>query len=59
MSGPEISEILGHVTTWKKASPWQRGAFVQQMAGCQYGRDALTQAWAWFLAGWEECKAFY
>lgn len=53
MTAEDIANDLRTVQTWAAASSHLRGAFGYQMRGCNYGRDALVQAWAWFHFGWE------
>lgn len=53
MTAEVIGTVLGDNESWKSATPWQRGAFAAEMVHKQYGWDALTQAWGWFLAGWQ------
>ena len=36
----------------KKHAAW--GAFKDAMRGKAYGRDALTQAWAFYRQGWDD-----
>ena len=52
MTPTEIAAVLKDNRSWELASGWQRGAFANEMETKQYGWDALTQAWGWFLAGW-------
>lgn len=53
MSPAEISTQLADVQSWVSAGLPARNAFKLAMKGRQYGREALLDAWCWFLAGWE------
>lgn len=55
MTPQEIAATLKDTKSWHEASSHQRGAFAHEMKDRQYGWDALTQAWGWFLVGWQEC----
>lgn len=53
----EIEKILRDTPYWKKqSSELERMEFCQAMRGCQYGWDALTQAFAWFHEGWRRAQ---
>lgn len=52
MTPQEIAAVLKDTVSWHQAEPHCRGAFAVEMRNRQYGHDALTQAWGWFLAGW-------
>lgn len=52
MNMSEIDSVLKDVASWGSASKDVRDAFAGQMKGRQYGRPALTDAWVWFLSGW-------
>ena len=52
MTGSEIADLLIDVKSWHDATSFQRGNFAYEMIGRSYGRDAITQAWCWFLTGW-------
>lgn len=58
MNAVEIADLLKDAASWNAASSHQRGAFVVEMKDRSYGWDALTQAWAWFLAGWNTRDAW-
>jgi hypothetical protein len=49
----EIEARIGDTPYWQQASEPQRDAFCCQMMACQYGREPLRDAWAWFTVGWE------
>lgn len=56
MTREDIENTLVGTTSWKAATPHQRNAFAKEMEIRQYGWDALTQAWGWFLTGWNSYK---
>lgn len=52
MTPTEVASTMTGVKSFQDATPQQRNAFYKEMEIRQYGWDALTQAWAWFLFGW-------
>lgn len=48
----DIEEALGDI--WDYGSIAAKEKFIEAMEGRQYGYDALSHAWLWFLVGWGE-----
>ena len=38
---------------WRRATPIEKGAFLQAMTGRNYGWDETLDAWHWFHTGYE------
>lgn len=54
MTALEISNVLNMRESWIKAGTFARVTFRDEMADLQYGGDELTQAWEWFITGWNK-----
>lgn len=50
MTREDIAETLGE--HWNHGPIAAKEEFERQMAGRQYGYDALRDAWGWFVCGW-------
>jgi hypothetical protein len=48
----DIAKTLNTVKSFSNATFEMRAMFTKQMRGCQYGIEALVDAWAWFEIGW-------
>lgn len=60
MTKDTMDVMLKDVPTWNDPSnEHAKRWFCQLVTRCEYGYDALLDAWSWFLKGWfggdEEC----
>lgn len=54
-----IDVLLRDCKSWQHATFASRKMFIKEMRGRQYGWDALTDAWNWFLTGWKASDQFH
>jgi hypothetical protein len=53
MTANEINSVLVKFSdSWRTAASEVRQSFFEVLWDRQYGREALTDAWAWFYTGW-------
>ena len=52
MTPENIYAMLSLFPSWVNAEPHVWSTFCREMAECQYGYDALREAWAWFHKGY-------
>jgi hypothetical protein len=50
---PVISDLNDYAQTEAAVHTTAFFLFQEEMRGRSYGREELTDAWAWFLAGWK------
>jgi hypothetical protein len=48
----QINSIMKGSKLWENCTSECKWVFIKHMRGVQYGMDALTQAFVWFMCGW-------